>query len=178
MSAKKQTGGKHGGNERAQVEEYLERAAQLEKEKDELFGKLQRLSADYDNYQKRALRQIADTVAYEKEKVIKALLPAMDNIEHTLDNTDSVESVEALVAAVRIIRDQMLGILKGFGAEPIEALGTSFDPALHQALMQKSDPQCGNNVILEQFQSGYKLAGRVIRPSKVVVNKLSAPEGQ
>ena len=69
----------------------------LQKEKDELFGKLQRVSADYANYQKRAPKQIADTICYEKEKIIKTLLPILDNFEHTLVNADSAENVDVLV---------------------------------------------------------------------------------
>ncbi|MHC4124496.1 MAG: nucleotide exchange factor GrpE, partial [Planctomycetota bacterium] len=63
----------------------------LQKEKDEIFNQLQRVSADYLNYQKRAPKQIADTIAYEKENVIKSLLPALDNFEHTLQNAHSAE---------------------------------------------------------------------------------------
>jgi hypothetical protein len=66
----------------------------------------------------------------------------------------------------------MLDILKSHGVEQIKALGENFDPALHQAMMQQAEPQQQNNIVLEEFQKGYKLNSRVIRPSKVVVNKL------
>ena len=144
----------------------------LQKEKDELFEKLQRVSADYANYQKRAPKQIADSVTYEKEKIIKTLLPVLDNFEHTLHNADSAEDADVLIKGVRIIYDQMLDILKSHQVEQIEALGEKFDPALHQAMMRKVEPTEEEDVVLEEFQKGYKLNGRVIRPSKVVVNKL------
>ncbi len=150
----------------------------LRKEKDELFEKLQRVSADYANYQKRAPKQIADTVAYEKEMIIKSMLPALDNFEHTLQNSQSVENIDALIQGIRIIYDQMLDILKSHGVEPIKALGETFDPALHEAMMQKTEPEKENNIVLQEFQKGYKLNGRVIRPVKVIVNKLITEQSQ
>ena len=149
---------------------------QLQKEKDELFEKLQRVSADYANYQKRAPKQIADSITYEKEKIIKTLLPVLDNFEHTLQNAHSAENAETIVKGIRIIYDQMLDVLKSHEVEQIKALGEKFDPALHQAMMRKVEPTKEEDVVLEEFQKGYKLNGRVIRPSKVIVNKLQAEE--
>jgi molecular chaperone GrpE len=148
----------------------------LQNQKDELFEKLQRLSADYANFQKRVPKQIADTIAYEKEKIIKTLLPALDNFEHTLQNAASAENVNAFVKGVQIIYDQMLDILKSHGVEVIKALGEKFDPTVHEAMMQKAEPDTKDNVVLEEFQKGYKLNSRVIRPSKVIVNKLPSEQ--
>jgi len=145
----------------------------LQKEKDELFGKLQRVSADYINYQKRVSKQTADTIAYEKEKIIKTLLPALDNFEHTLQNAASAESTDVLIKGIRIVYDQILGILKSHGVERIESLGEKFDPALHEAVSQKAESEKEENIVLEEFQKGYKLNGRVLRPSRVIINKLS-----
>jgi molecular chaperone GrpE len=145
---------------------------ELQKEKDELFGKLQRVSADYINFQKRAAKQTADTIAYEKEKIIKTLLPALDNFEHTLQNAQSAENTGVLIKGIRIVYDQMLNILKTHGVEHIKALGEKFDPALHEAVSQRAESEKEENVVLEEFQKGYKLNGRVIRPSRVIINKL------
>ncbi len=117
-----------------------------------LFAQYQRVSADYANFQKRVPKQIADTICYEKEKIIKTLLPALDNFEHTLQNTDSVENADVFVKGVRIIYDQMLDILKSHGVEQIKAPGENFDPALHEAMMQKTEPEKENNIVLEEFQ--------------------------
>ena len=70
----------------------------------------------------------------------------------------------------------MLDILKSHGVEQIKALDEKFDPASHQAMIQKTEPDKEDNVVLEEFQKGYKLNGRVIRPSKVIVNKLQPEE--
>ena len=145
----------------------------LQKEKDELFAQLQRVSADYANFQKRVPRQISDSISYEKEKIIKSLLPVLDNFEHTLQNASRVENTEAIAKGVRIIYDQMLDILKSHGVEQMKTLGQTFDPSSHSAMMRKSEPEQDDNIVLEEFQKGYKLNDRVIRPSKVVVNKLT-----
>ena len=139
-----------------------------------LLEKLQRLSADYSNFQKRVPKQIADTLAYEHEKVIRTFLPALDNFELTLKNAESAENAQAIIKGVKIIYDQMLDILKSHGAEQIKALGEKFDPAMHQAMLHQARPEQGENVVLEEFQRGYKLNGRVIRPSRVVINKLTS----
>jgi len=140
------------------------------------IGQYQRVSADYANFQKRVPKQIADTICYEKERIIKTLLPALDNFEHTLQNADSADNSDVFVKGIRIIYDQMLDIIKSHGVEQIEAPGEKFDPALHEAMMQKTEPEKEDNTVLEEFQKGYKLNGRVIRPSKVIVNKLTTEQ--
>ena len=159
-----------------ELEELRETIDGLQKEKDELFAKLQRASADYANFQKRAPRQITDTIAYEKEKIIKTLLPALDNFEHTLQNAHSAEDLDVLVKGIRIIYDQMLDILKSHGVAQIEALSEKFDPVRHEAMMQKTEPEQDENIVLEEFQKGYTLNGRVIRPTKVIVNKQTSEQ--
>ena len=160
----------------SELEELRQQWQDLQKEKDEVFEKLQRVSADYANFQKRVPKQIADTIVYEKENIIKTLLPVLDNFDHTLQNAGSAADAEVLVKGVRIIYDQMLDILKLHGVEQIDALGEGFDPALHEAMMRREEADRDENIVLEEFQKGYKLNGRVIRPSKVIVNAPAAPQ--
>ena len=159
-----------------EMEELQQTLESLQKEKDELFQKLQRVSADYANFQKRVPKQISDSISYEKERIIKSLLPALDNFEHTLQNTQSADNVDVFVKGIKIIYDQMLDIFKSHGVEQIQAPGEKFDPAMHEAMMQKNEPEKEDNLVLEEFQKGYKLNGRVIRPSKVIVNKLTSEQ--
>lgn len=163
--------------EKDELKELRQQLSELQKEKDEVFDKLQRVSADYANYQKRVPKQISDTIAYEKETIIRTLLPALDNFEHSLLNARSAEDLDVgtFIKGVEIIYGQMLDILKSHGVEQIKALGEKFDPTHHEAIMQRGEPKKKEDIILEEFQKGYMLNGRVIRPSKVIVNKL-APE--
>jgi molecular chaperone GrpE len=155
------------------VEDLQKKIEQALKEKADVFAQLQRVSADYSNFQKRVPKQVADSVAYEKETIIRALLPALDNFEHALEK-GKTENAEALLQGIKIVYDQVLGILKTLGVEQIQALDQVFDPSMHSAIMQKSVPGKEDNIILDDFAKGYTLNGRVIRPSRVAVNKISA----
>lgn len=163
-------------NELNDIEELQNTIEVLQKEKDEVFAQLQRVSADYANFQKRAPKQIADTIAYEKETIIKSLLPALDNLDHTIQNSAAAENTEVLLKGIHIIYDQILDILKSHGVVQMKTLGETFNPALHEAMMRKTEVEKEDNTILEEFQKGYTLNGRVIRPSKVVVNKLDTEQ--
>ena len=158
------------------VEELRNIIESLQKEKDEVFAQLQRVSADYANFQKRVPRQTSDTINYEKERIIKSLLPALDNLEHTIQNSTNAENVDILAKGKQIIYDQMLDILKSHGVEQLKTLGESFNPVFHEAMIRKNEPEKEDNTVLEEFQKGYKLNDRIIRPSKVVVNKLETEQ--
>ncbi len=173
MTRKHKETKKDNDSEAEKLEAAME---QLQKEKEDLFGQLQRVSADYANFQKRVPKQIADSVAYQKELLIKSLLPVLDNLEHTLANAASAESVDVLVKGIEIIYDQMLDILKSQQVEQIAAAGEMFDPSKHEAMMHRSEPDRQDNIVLEQLQKGYVLNGRVLRPSRVIINKQASQE--
>jgi len=158
---------------KGKVEELQKRLDELQKEKDDIFAQLQRVSADYANYQKRSVRQIADSISYEKEKIIKSLLPMLDDFEHALENIRSAQAPETVVKGVQIVYEHVLGILRSHGVEQTRALGEKFDPALHRAIMTKPDPQQPDGVVLEEHRKGYSLNGHTIRPSEVIVNKIA-----
>ena len=157
---------------RQESERIQQELESIRKEKDDIFGRLQRVYADYANFQKRVPKNIADTVAYEKERFIRSFLPILDNFDRTLQEARSAQNVEAVIRGVEIIRDQMLAILKSYGVERIETLNEKFDPARHEAMLRRSEPDKENDTVLEEFQKGYTLNGRVIRPSRVAVNKV------
>ncbi|MBN2138204.1 MAG: nucleotide exchange factor GrpE [Sedimentisphaerales bacterium] len=162
----------------AEVEDLRGLLDELRKENEGILGQLQRVSADYANFQKRVPKQVSDSVGYEKERVIKSLLPVLDNFEHTLLNAGSAENVDVLVKGIQIVYDQMLNVLRSHEVEQIAAAGEMFDPSRHEAIMQRSEPQEQENIVLEEFQKGYTLNGRVVRPSKVIVNKAVSQEQQ
>ena len=162
--------------ESTELVELRQQLETLQKEKDDFFAQLQRVSADYINFQKRVPKQIADTVAYEKEKIIRTILPTLDNFELTLQNASGAGSIEDLLKGIKIIYDHLLDILKSHNVEQIRALGEKFDPSQHEAMIQKTDADKNDNIVLEEYQKGYKLNDRVIRPSRVVVNKLPSQQ--
>jgi len=158
------------------VEEELNKLRQdldsVQEEKDELFTRLQRVYADFANFQKRVPKNITDAVTYEKQKLIRSFLPVLDNFALTLQKARAAESVDAVVKAVEIIHDQMLQVLKSHGVEPIQAVGEKFDPERHEAIARRSEPEKENDLVLQEFQKGYVLDHHVLRPSRVAVNKV------
>lgn len=149
-------------------------------EKQELFEKFQRLSADYANYQKRVPRQIADSVAYEKKCIVRALLPSLDNFEHALNgfkaSAAADEATKNIIKGVQLIFDHILDALKSIGVERISSVGQPFDPSRHEAMMQRTEADKENGIVLEEYQSCYLLGSEVVRPAKVIVNKLPDTE--
>lgn len=158
-----------------EVQSLQQDIEKLKGEKQELFEQLQRVSADYVNFQKRSVKQVADTVAYEKKTIIKSLLPSIDNFEHALTHACATQGEEDnLVKGIQLVFTHMMDALKSHGVERIEAAGKQFDPNEHEAMMQKNDPDAEDNAVLEVYQAGYTMGGQVIRPAKVIVNKLPA----
>jgi molecular chaperone GrpE len=161
-----------------EIADLQHQVEQLETEKQNLFEKFQRLSADYANFQKRTPRQIADSVTYEKKAIIRSLLPSLDNFAHALASAENAnaDGLEAVVKGIQLVFDHMIDAFKAHGVERIVALGAEFDPSLHEAVMQRAEEDKPDNIVLEEYQNGYTLNGQVIRPAKVIVNKLAAAQ--
>ena len=176
---KKESDEKKNDEALTEVEKLSLKIDLLAKEKDETFEKLQRISADYANHQKRTPKLIADSVAYEKKAIIRSLLPSFDNLALALANAGPATETEAgdnFVKGVQLVYDHMLDALKNHGVEQIEAAGKQFDPTVHEALMRRTEEDKPDNVVLEEFQVGFKLNGQVIRPSKVIVNMIPSKD--
>ncbi len=157
------------------IEKLEKQIDELTTEKQELFEQLQRVSADYANFQKRAPKQIADSVAYEKKAVLRSLLPAVDNFEHALSHASDAQGEEGLdniIKGIQLVFDHMLDALKAHGVKRIDALDQPFDPNLHEAMMRRSEPDKEDDTVLEVYQAGYMIGEQVLRPSKVIVNKI------
>lgn len=160
-----------------QIEKLEKQLEALASEKQSLFEQLQRVSADYANIQKRVPKQIADSVAYEKKAVLRSLLPSIDNFEHALSHAAAAEGEDAsgnIIQGIQLVFEHMLDALKTHGVKRIEALDQPFDPNLHEAMMRQSNPDKADDTVLEVYQAGYMIGEQVLRPSKVIVNKVEA----
>ncbi|UNC93241.1 nucleotide exchange factor GrpE [Candidatus Contubernalis alkaliaceticus] len=152
-----------------EVEETLMQQVQsLQKEKDELFARMQRLQADFDNYRKRSLGEQNRCVQYALAELFKSLVPVIDNFERALD---SGEKGEGFVSGVEMIFKQLKEVLKKEGLEQIIAEGEVFDPYVHEAVMHVESEGHEENLVIEEFQKGYKFKDKLIRPSMVKVAK-------
>jgi len=134
---------------------------------EEYFTMLQRTTAEFDNYKKRTAKEKDSLYSDAVSDVVSAFLPVLDNIERAIQASES-ESGQ-LKEGVELIYRQFKEIMSKLGVEDIEAVGNSFDPKLHNAVMHIDDDSLSENVIVEEFQKGYILKDRVIRHSMVKV---------
>ena len=145
--------------------------AEYEEKNKELEDRFLRLAAEFDNYKKRVARQFDDILKNANEKVILQVLEVADNFERALEAASNSADFESLHSGTELIYQHLLDVLDKEGVEPIRAVGEKFDPALHEAVMQIESNDYPEGIIAQEMTKGYKLKGRVIRFSKVVVSK-------
>jgi molecular chaperone GrpE len=155
--------------------ELEERLATLEAERDEYLNDLKRVAADFENYRKRVARDQESRVARAHERLVKELLPVLDDLERALAAAEEHEEAK-LEEGVRLVHRALRSALDREGLVEIETNGR-FDPHVHEALLtQPSSEEEGS--VLEVIQKGYRLGDRVVRPARVVVAAAPVPEPQ
>jgi len=148
---------------KAELEEQL---AALEAERDEHLNDLKRVAADFENYRKRVARDQESLVARAHERLVKELLPVLDDLERALSAAEEHEEAK-LEDGVRLVHRELADALQREGLAEIETNGR-FDPHVHEALLaQPSEEEEGS--VIEVVQKGYKLGDKVLRPARVVV---------
>lgn len=145
--------------------------AEKEKEAAANYDKYLRAIAELDNYKKRAAREKADILKFGKEEIIKDILPFVDSLDRALEHAESSTDIQSFKDGLKLIQDQLLCCLKKHGVEVIECTGQDFDPNFHEAMMQIDSKEHEENKIVCDFQRGYLLNGRLLRPSRVSVCK-------
>ena len=135
----------------------------------ELNERIVRLTADFDNFRKRAQRDKDEARQFANQGLLERLLPILDNFEMALTAVKDADS--SVRDGVQMILDQLLSVLKESGVEPVDALGQPFDPNLHEALSQEETTDAEEGTVVQQVQCGYKLNDRLVRPARVVVAK-------
>jgi len=147
--------------------ELQERVDALERERDEYLDSLQRLKAEFDNYRKRTAREQESFTAWASEKLLKELLPVLDDLERALEAAEEHEEAK-LEEGVRLVHRSLLDALQKQGLELIETSG-AFDPHVHEALLTQPAGDAEPGSVLQVLQKGYRLGDRVLRPARVVV---------
>jgi molecular chaperone GrpE len=129
-----------------------------------------RAAADMENVRRRARLDVEEAHRFASERLITDLLPVLDNFTRALEASDQTQNLEALRSGVEQIHRQLSDLLSRSGVEQIEAVGQPFDPNVHEAIMQV-EPEEGQepNQVVDELRAGYKLSGRVIRPTLVKV---------
>jgi molecular chaperone GrpE len=150
-----------------QSEQLAELQAKLAESEDRYL----RLRADFDNFRRRVQLDREASEKYKAQALITNLLPAIDNFERAMQITPDNEQTKQLLQGVEMVYKSIQEALKQEGIEIIESVGKEFDPYQHQAIMQVEDENFDSNIVVEEFQKGYILKDRVIRPSMVKVNQ-------
>lgn len=130
-----------------------------------------RLQADFDNFRRRTRLDTEANEKYRAQKLAVELLPALDNFERALKIEADNEQTKSVLQGMEMVYRSIVDALKKEGVEAIESVGKEFDPNFHQAVMQGEDENFGSNIVTDEFQKGYILKDRVIRPSMVKVNQ-------
>ena len=154
-----------------EIEELKKKFEEKEKEAKEHYDRLLRVAADFDNYKKRAAREKEEWAKFANEDLIKAILPFIDNLERAINHAEKVEDAGVLIEGVRLTIQQLLQALSKFGLSSFESHGKPFDPALHEAVLLVPTDQHEPNQVVEEFQKGYLLNDRLLRPATVSVSK-------
>ena len=148
------------------VEEQVDVLAEVTRERDVYLDNLQRLKAEFDNYRKRAARDQLSLVARAHERLVKELLPVLDDLGRALEAAEQHEEAK-LEDGVRLVHRQLSDVLVKEGLTEIETDG-AFDPHVHEALLaQPSDAEPGT--VIEVLQKGYRLGDHVLRPARVII---------
>ncbi|MEA3368370.1 MAG: nucleotide exchange factor GrpE [Planctomycetota bacterium] len=159
------------GAEQAPTEMLKARLAESERERQELVDRLQRLAADFSNFQKRMQRRLVEEKREAVGDLLCDLLPVLDNFERALVSSDEGGDAEAFREGVRMVHDQLLGALARHGVEPIEAAGRRFDPEHHEAVAHVPSDEHPSGHVIDEVQRGYRHGDRTLRASRVAVSR-------
>jgi molecular chaperone GrpE len=151
--------------------------AALQAARDEAVRNLataQRWQAEFENYRKRQERDLADLRGRAGERIVTELIPVLDEldraIEHTVASAASGGELEHLLSGVEMVRTRILNVFEKEGVEVIDPFGAAFDPNLHHAIGQREDADVPEHTVVEVYQKGYLMGGRVVRPAMVIVS--------
>ncbi|MGA2662998.1 MAG: nucleotide exchange factor GrpE [Verrucomicrobiota bacterium] len=146
-----------------------ERAAKA----DEHWERLLRVSADFENYKKRAAREKHEAARHANEALFQKLIPVLDSLDMALASAQGApdQAAQSLQTGIDMIHQQLRNALKESGLEEVNALGQAFDPNLHEAVSQQETEDAPEGQVVQQLRKGYRLRERLLRPATVIVAK-------
>ena len=154
------------------IEELASKLEAKEKEAEETYERLLRVSAEFENYKKRSSREIEEFRKFANQSLIKEMLSVVDNLELAMNSTNGHKAIDKdLVQGLEMTHKEILKVFEKFNVKPIEAKGQPFDPTFHEAVMQEETDDCVKNTVISEMQRGYMIHDRLLRPSMVVVAK-------
>jgi molecular chaperone GrpE len=163
---------------REREEELMGKIQEVEKKAAEHYDKYVRAVAEFDNYRKRAVREKADAIKYGNENLLRDILPLVDNLDRAMDHAGNSDDFEAFRQGLKMLHEQLMCCLRKHGVEMIDTAGKDFDPNVHEAMLQVDSDKHEARKIVSEFERGYLLNGRLLRPAKVCVCGRSNKEDQ
>lgn len=155
--------------EAAQLEELQKMLAAKAEEAKGLQEKYLRLAAEFENYKKLSLREQRESSLFANERILKDLLPIIDNLERAVRAAKDSPSGNGLLQGVELTLKQFSETLAKFGVTAIPSIGEPFDPAHHQAVTRLESATQPENTVVEEYQKGYRLHERILRAAMVAV---------
>ena len=144
----------------------------LKKDRDEVYDRLLRKQAEFENYKKRIDREKSEFMQFASAELMKELLGVLDSFDLAIRNGDTEGAAGAnTLRGVELIHKQLQDTLARFGLKPVEAKGKKFDPNFHQAVATQATNEVEENTIIDEMRKGYTLNGRLLRPAMVSVSK-------
>lgn len=167
-----------GQDEEPGLDVQDDKIVSLEKERDELLDKFQRLAAEFDNYRKRQARDFNRLIDQGRKKLVEELLTVLDNFDRARVTCEGDHSDKEIVDGILQTYEQLQRVLKKEGLDeiPIEP-GDPFDPNIHEAMVAESIDEGETDIVLEVFQKGYYFGQNLLRPARVKVGKVSPRDG-
>ena len=148
-----------------------DKVKKLEAELEEWKNSYTRKLAEFQNFTKRKENEVAEMRKYASEGIIVKLLDNIDNLERAVDASKESQNFDSLIEGVNMILNKLKNLLTEEGVEEIEAAGKEYDPYEHKAMITENKEELDDNVVVQVFQKGYKMKGKVVRPAMVTVNK-------
>ncbi|WP_313562131.1 nucleotide exchange factor GrpE [Ruminiclostridium cellobioparum] len=151
-----------------EIEELKNKLEEKTRQCEEYMNMVQRTAAEFDNYKKRTIKEKEALSLDAAIDTVNAFLPVVDNLERALKAVQEVDD-NPMKEGVELVMRQLKDCLEKMGVEPIAAVNNPFDPELHNAVMHVDDDAFGDSVVIEEFQKGYTMKGKVVRHSVVKV---------
>lgn len=153
------------------TEEFEEKLAAAKSEADAKHDRLLRMAAELENFRKRSARELDDLKKFATENLLRQLLSVVDNLERAIASVAVEDPAERpLLDGVCLTLAEIAKILENHHVRPIQAMGKPFDPAFHQAMCQEPSADHAPNTVIQEFQKGYLIHDRLLRPAMVVVS--------
>ena len=157
--------------EKSAEETSEDKIKKLEAELQEWKNSYTRKLAEFQNFTKRKENEVAEMRKYASEEIVIKLLDNVDNLERAVDASKESQNFDSLVEGVNMILNNLKHLLAEEGVEEIEAAGKEYNPYEHKAMITENKEELDDNVVVQVFQKGYKMKGKVVRPAMVTVNK-------